>query len=255
MNCNVVGLKQKENMILDISYFNEKTNEKGKLSGDYYLSTMPVKDLIGYMEGNVPETVMQVADGLKYRDFITVGLLVKKLKVRNDTKILTLNNIIPDNWIYVQERDVRVGRLQIFNNWSPYMVSDPDKVWIGLEYFCYEGDDLWSMEDEDFKEFAINELNKIGIIDREDVEDSTILRMQKAYPAYFNTYSQFDVVRQFTDEIENLFLVGRNGMHKYNNSDHSMLTAIAAVENIITGKKTRENIWGINTEDEYHEKK
>lgn len=157
--------------------------------------------------------------------------------------------------MYIQERDVKVGRLQIFNNWSPYMVADIEKVWIGLEYFCNEGDELWEKSDDEFIKFAIDELHSIDIIDKNEVLDSTLIRMPKTYPAYFGTYSKFDVVRNFTDKIENLFLIGRNGMHKYNNQDHSMLTAITAVNNIISGEKSKDNIWNINTEEEYHEEK
>jgi len=135
------------------------------------------------------------------------------------------------------------------------MVADIDKVWIGLEYFCNEGDELWEKNDNEFIRFAIDELHSIDIIDRNDVLDSTIIRMPKTYPAYFGTYAQFDLIKEFTDKFENMFLIGRNGMHRYNNQDHSMLTAITAVHNIVTGEKTKINIWNINTEEEYHEEK
>jgi len=223
---------------------------------DYLFSTMPIKDLIGRMTPTeVPDKVKNIANGLVYRDFITVGLLLKKLQITNDTKNKTLNNIVPDNWIYIQESDVKIGRLQIFNNWSPYMVADRDNVWIGLEYFCQEGDELWSKPDPKFIEFAIDELEKIDIISKKDVIDSTILRVPKTYPAYFGTYDQFDELRAFTDGLENLFMIGRNGMHRYNNADHSMLTAMVAVENIQQGITTKRNIWEVNTEQEYHESK
>jgi protoporphyrinogen oxidase len=182
-------------------------------------------------------------------------LLLSKLKIKNETNIKTLNNIIPDNWVYIQERDVKIGRLQIFNNWSPYMVKDQNTVWIGLEYFCNDGDALWNKSDEEFQKCAIEELAKIGIINKEDILDSTIVRMKNTYPAYFGTYHEFYMIRDFTDKIENLFLIGRNGMHRYNNQDHSMLTAITAVENIINGVKTKGNVWAVNTELEYHEEK
>lgn len=255
LNSKVVKLNATENNICGVIYRNCSTNLDYVIKGDYFFSTMPVKDLINAMEDNVKDEVRKVSDGLEYRDFITVGLLLNKLKISNKTSILTLHGLVPDNWIYIQERDVKVGRLQIFNNWSPYMVSDLKKVWIGLEYFCNEGDELWSMMDKDFIQFAINELHKIDIIDRNEVIDSTIIRMPKTYPAYFGTYSQFNIIRDFTDKFENLFLIGRNGMHKYNNQDHSMLTAITAVKNIISGEKSKDNIWNINTEEEYHEEK
>jgi|TARA_B100001964_G_C14250856_1_gene609876 protoporphyrinogen oxidase len=255
MNSNVVGIEKEGDIILKIRYMNELTKETHEIEGAYFFSTMPIKELINAMGNNVSTTVKEIANGLQYRDFITVGLLLNKLKIKNRTNIPTLNNIVPDNWIYIQDKDVKVGRLQIFNNWSPYMVADSNKVWIGLEYFCNEGDDLWSMNDDDFMQFAIDEVDKIDIIEKEDVLDKTLIRMPKTYPAYFGTYPQFDVVRDFTDKLKNLFLIGRNGMHKYNNQDHSMLTAITAVQNIIKGVESKNNIWSINMERDYHEEK
>ena len=220
--------------------------------GDYFFSTMPVKELITALDCTVPEGVRQVSDGLLYRDFITVGLLVKKLAVRDDS---APNGLVRDNWIYIQEPDVTIGRLQVFNNWSPYLVKDPSTVWIGCEYFCYDTDPMWKLPDAEMSALAQKELEKIGIIAQADVLDSTVIRMEKTYPAYFGSYDRFDDVRAFTDTIENLFLVGRNGMHKYNNQDHSMLTAMTAVDNIIEGRTDKENIWAVNTEMEYHEEK
>ena len=162
---------------------------------------------------------------------------------------------MPDNWIYIQERDVRIGRLQIFNNWSPWLVRDPDTVWLGLEYFCNEGDDLWRMSDEDFRAFAAAELVKIDVIEPGDVLDGVVIRVPKTYPAYFGSYDDFQVVRDFVDDFPNLFLVGRNGMHRYNNQDHSMLTAMTAVENLRDGVTSKDNIWAVNTEEDYHEEK
>jgi protoporphyrinogen oxidase len=254
-NSEVVQLKINDNQVNELSYYNNSTNMKSTVKGDYFFSTMPVKDLITAMEDKVPANVKTISDGLQYRDFITVGLLLNKLKIRNETNINTLYGLVPDNWIYIQEHDVKVGRLQIFNNWSPYMVADIEKVWIGLEYFCSESDELWEMKDDDFIQFAIAELSSIGIIDIKEVIDSTIIRMPKTYPAYFGTYSKFNVIRDFTDKLENLFLIGRNGMHRYNNQDHSMLTAITAVNNIISGEKLKDNIWDVNTEEDYHEEK
>jgi protoporphyrinogen oxidase len=254
-NSRVDKLNISEKQVTGLSYTDNKTGLEHDIKGDYFFSSMPVKDLITAMGDKVPENVKMISDGLQYRDFITVGLLLNKLKIKNETDILTLNGLVPDNWIYIQERDVKVGRLQIFNNWSPYMVSDLKKVWIGLEYFCNEGDELWEMTDEKFIQFAIDELHSIDIIDKNEVIDKTLIRMPKTYPAYFGTYSQFNVIKDFTDNIENLFLVGRNGMHKYNNQDHSMLTAITAVNNIISGEKSKDNIWSINADEIYHEEK
>ncbi len=147
------------------------------------------------------------------------------------------NGMPPDNWIYIQEPDVKLGRLQIFNNWSPALVADPDTIWLGLEYFCREGDELWSMDDGRFIDFAAGELAKIGLIDRADVLDGTVVRVPKAYPAYFGEYTRFDLVRRFLDQFTNLYPVGRNGMHRYNNQDHSMLAANAAVDAILNGDR------------------
>jgi protoporphyrinogen oxidase len=255
LNHKVIALKKENNQIAEVTIKNENTAESINTKGDYFFSTMPVKDLIQAMDGDAPQEVQEIAQELMYRDFITVGLLLKKLKIKNKTKIKTINNIVPDNWIYIQEEDVKIGRLQIFNNWSPYMVKDENNVWIGLEYFCNEGDELWSKSDTDFSKFAVDELAKIDIIKKEDVLDSAVIRMPKTYPAYFGSYDRFNKIVEFIDKIENLFLVGRNGMHRYNNQDHSMLTAMTAVENIIQGKKTKENIWAVNVEEEYHEQK
>lgn len=232
-----------------------ESGETKTYKADYVFSTMAVKDLINSFQNQVPDNVLKIANNLQYRDFITVGLLVKKLKLKNDTKIKTRNNLIPDNWVYIQESDVKVGRLQIFNNWSPYMVKNPDTVWMGLEYFCNVNDDLWFKSDEEMKNFAIDELCKINIINADDVLDNKVIRKEKTYPAYFGSYEKFHEIRSFTDTISNLFLIGRNGMHRYNNMDHSMLTAIIAVENIINAVETKDNIWNVNTENDYHEDK
>ena len=217
--------------------------------GDYFFSTMPVRDLIRAM-GNAPSNVTEVSEGLQYRDFITVGLLVDKLAIAEDD-----GSLIKDNWIYIQESDVTVGRLQIFNNWSPWLVADPAKVWIGLEYFCNESDALWNRTDEEMSLLAVEELARMGIVRPEEVEDSHVVRVPKTYPAYFGTYDRFEEIREYTDRFGNLFLIGRNGMHKYNNQDHSMLTAMTAVDNLISGIATKDNIWEINTEMEYHEER
>ncbi|WP_263367258.1 NAD(P)/FAD-dependent oxidoreductase [Edaphobacter bradus] len=224
--------------------------ERQTFAGDYFFSTMPMKELVKALDAPVPQNVREVSEGLQYRDFITVGLLADRLKVREHD-----GGLLKDTWIYVQEPDVLLGRLQIFNNWSPYLVADPSKVWIGLEYFCYDTDDLWKMPDEDLKRFAIAEVAKIGILNAEDVSDGHVVRVPKTYPAYFGTYDRFDELRQFTDSFENLFLVGRNGMHKYNNQDHSMLTAMAVVDGIVAGHVDKAALWSINTEQEYHEEK
>ena len=217
---------------------------------------MPIKDLVNGMGEEVPNTVKDIALNLPYRDFMTVGVLVDKLLLENKTKHKTLGNIVPDCWIYIQERDVKLGRLQIFNNWSPYMVKDPENtVWVGLEYFCNEGDEYWYMSDRDFTDFALDELEKIGIINKSDVKDTVRIKVKKAYPAYFGTYNEFHKVREYLDGINNLYCIGRNGMHRYNNMAHSMLTAIEAVNCIKDNSLSKARIWDVNTEQEYHEVK
>ncbi len=251
-NTSVSKIICKGDNINAVEITNKVSGSKEVIEADYVFSSMPVKELVEKMDCNVPSEVRQVAEGLMYRDFITVGVLLKKLCL-NKHAAEKNGNILHDNWIYIQERDVKVGRLQIFNNWSPFMVSDPNTVWLGMEYFCNEGDELWVMDEEHFKTFAIKELEKIGLIKQSDVLDATVVKVEKAYPAYFGTYDNFDIVKNYTDKFANLYLIGRNGMHKYNNSDHSMLTAMTSVDNICNGIEDKSNIWGINTEQEYHE--
>jgi protoporphyrinogen oxidase len=249
MGWMVEGLLTEGSRITGVEAVNE-SGERRTFAADYFISTMPMRDLVRALRTNVPANVREVSEGLEYRDFITVGILANKLDVTESDKTL-----IKDTWIYIQEPDVLLGRLQIFNNWSPYMLADPAKVWIGLEYFCYETDPLWCMPDDELKTFAAAELEKIGILRTSEVLDAHVVRVPKTYPAYFGTYARFDELRAFTDTFENLFLVGRNGMHKYNNQDHSMLTAMAVVDGIAAGHVDKAAIWSINTEQEYHEEK
>ena len=224
-----------------------------RVEGDMFISTMPMRELTQALEAGgalIPANVREVSDGLQYRDFITVGVLANRLDVKEPD-----GGLIKDTWIYIQEPDVLLGRLQIFNNWSPYMVADQTKVWIGLEYFCYESDPLWSMPDPELKRFAAAELEKIGILRTSEVTDSHVVRVPKTYPAYFGTYARFEELRSWVDGFANLYLVGRNGMHKYNNQDHSMLTAMAVVDGVVAGFVDKRNVWSINTEQEYHEEK
>ena len=227
------------------------SGEEITLHGDYVFSTMPVKELVRALDTSVPSNVREVSDGLVYRDFITVGLLLKEMRIRDETP--DGSRLLADNWIYIQEPDVHVGRLQIFNNWSPYMVADRSNAWIGLEYFCNEDDELWQRGDESMKQLAVDEMERLGFVENQDVMDATVIRVPKTYPAYFGTYDRFSEIRHYVDAIENLFLIGRNGMHRYNNQDHSMLTAMISVDNIIAGRTDKSNVWDVNTEQEYHE--
>ena len=254
-NCQVKGVVCEDNQVKKV-VCNTPLGEKS-LEGDIFVSSMPIKDLVEGISGDKPsEEVLTVAKGLPYRDFITVGLLVNRLNLENKTNIKTLGNIVPDCWIYVQEPDVKLGRIQIFNNWSPYMVEDPQNtVWIGLEYFCNEGDEYWNMDDESYIKFAISELEKMGIVKAEDVLDAHREKVKKAYPAYFDTYDEIGVVVDYLKSFNNLYCVGRNGQHRYNNMDHSMVTAMRAVDCIKGKIDDVDVVWNVNTEKEYHEKK
>lgn len=228
----------------------DSSGEVRRVACDVFISTMPVKELT-HMLRPLEQEVESIAAALPYRDFMTAGLLVRRM--RRTDRLCLPNGMPPDNWIYVQEPDVKLGRLQIFNNWSPALVADPGTIWLGLEYFCAQGDALWSMADASFLEFAARELAKIGLISFEDVLDGTVVRVPKAYPAYFGAYSGIGRVRDFLDGFSNLFAVGRNGMHRYNNQDHSMLAAKAAVDAIVSGSVDKAPLWSINSEDDYHE--
>ena len=242
----------KDNRVRQIISMNRESGVEKIHDADFFFSTMPVRELISGMQPQVNDRLKELSEGLIYRDFITVGLLFRRMITPSDTQ-LSGSPVVPDNWIYIQESDVKVGRIQVFNNWSPWMVGDPEKAWLGLEYFCQENDSLWSMSDADLIRLAVDELAIIGLCHPEDHLDGVVVRMPKTYPAYFGTYEHFDEIRRFTDLIPNLFLIGRNGMHRYNNQDHSMLTAMIAVDNILHEIDSKENIWMVNTEEEYHE--
>ena len=255
LQTEVTGVNVSDGRVTGVEVRTENGTEE--IACDLCFSSMPLSELVRDLRGmEVPEQVAAVAAGLPYRDFITVGLLVSKLKIENTTKAVTWQKRVPDTWIYVQERDVKVGRLQIFNNWSPYMVKDyKNTMFVGMEFFCNEGDRLWEMPEAEFIEMAKEEISHIGVADKQDIIDATQVKIKKAYPAYFGTYKQLDTVRTFIDGIDNLYCIGRNGQHRYNNMDHSMLTAMEAVDNIVSGRKDKTNVWNVNTETEYHEEK
>jgi protoporphyrinogen oxidase len=238
----VVGLERVADKIVGVEVFDETTHIVRRIPCDHFISTMPVKELVAMLKPD-DTSIARIAAELPYRSFMTAGLLLRSMRGRPTPS---------DNWVYIQEPDVRIGRLQIFNNWSPALVADPSTVWLGLEYFCDQGDDLWAMEDEQFLNFAGGELEKIGLIERKDVIGGTLVRVPSAYPAYFGAYSQFGELRNYLDGFSNLYPIGRNGMHRYNNQDHSMLTANAAVD-AIAGKASKQEIWNINAEESYHE--
>jgi len=244
----VVDLRVNGNLIKNIGAVDSASGQKQNYQADYVFSTMPLQDLIPAISGQLPPVnVLEVARGLVYRDLINVGLVVKKLLVGAN------GVLIKDNWIYLQEPGIKAGRLQIANNMSPYLLADNSKVLLGVEYFCNENDELWNLTDEQLKVLAISELSKIGLIDDKDLVIANIQRAKKAYPAYFGSYQRLPEVVAYLNGLDNLFPIGRNGMHKYNNQDHSMLTAMAAVDKIISGQSDKSSLWQINTEADYHE--
>ena len=269
--------KNANNVLTSLTY--EKDGQELTMEGDYFISSMPVRDLVGGMN-DVPADAARIAAGLPYRDYMTLGVLVPKINLVNKTNIRTVNNIVPDCWVYVQDRNlvnktkiktisnivpddwiyvhdrtVQMGRFQIYNNWSPYMIKDLEHtVWIGLEYFVNEGDEYWNMTEEEFAKIGVSEMIKLGLIDSPDVVlDVHMEKVKKAYPAYFDTYDEMDKLVDYLSSIENLYCVGRNGQHRYNNIDHSMVTSFETVKNILTGSRDKKNIWSVNTEQEYHE--
>lgn len=230
----------------------EKGGKKEELKGDVFFSSLPIKDLLE-MIPRPPKKVLEIAKNLPYRNFVTVGVLVKKLKLKNETSIQTIRNQIPDCWVYIQDSNVEVGRMQIFNNWSPYMVKDNENtLFIGLEYFCNE-DDRWNRTSDEWKTLAKEELVKMDFVEEEDILACHVEKVEKAYPAYFDSYEHIEEVISYLNKYDNLYCVGRNGQHRYNNMDHSMMTSLLAVDSLLEGKKMKEDIWNVNTESTYHE--
>ena len=250
----VVGIEREGYRIVAITVLNEASGSTRRVACDFFISTLPVRDLTAMLQPGDAE-VIRIADRLPYRDFMTAGLLLRRMTRKGSRGVsgAVNNGMPPDNWIYIQEPDVKIGRLQIFNNWSPALVADPNTIWLGLEYFCTQADELWSMENGKFLDFAARELETIGMIDRKDVLDGTVVRVPKAYPAYFGEYREFGRVRDYLNQYCNLYPVGRNGMHRYNNQDHSMLAANSAVTSIMNRGLGKADIWQINAEEEYHE--
>lgn len=249
-NTKVEKIKFKDNKIKSV------ITNNGEFDADIFISSMPLADLILALNGNkkIPNEIIRIASNLPFRDFVTVGLLVDKLKIKNETNIKTLSNIVPDCWIYVQDPDVKLLRIQIFNNWSPYMLKDPyNTIWIGAEYTCSKDDSFFNLSDKEMFKFVSNELEKIGIIDSSSVKDYCVARVEKAYPSYFDTYDEIDKIINYIDKYPNLYCVGRNGQHRYNNMDHSIITSFEAVNNIINNISNKSNIWNVNTDKEYHE--
>ncbi|MDE5737562.1 MAG: NAD(P)/FAD-dependent oxidoreductase [Oscillospiraceae bacterium] len=252
-NAEIIKIKtNSKNKIKSIGF--QQNGELIEKACDILISSMPIKDLVAGMN-DVPAWEASIAEGLPYRDFVTIGLLVDKLELKNQTNIPTLGNIVPDCWIYVQDTSVKLGRIQIFNNWSPYMVQNPsEQIWIGLEYFCQENDKFWNLTNQQSAIFAIKELRKMGILGKgAKIFAYHREKVKKAYPAYFDTYEYINILIDYLNQFENLYCIGRNGQHHYNNMDHSMITSFETVKNILSGNPDKSNIWNVNTEKCYHE--
>ena len=249
----VSGLRREGDRIAEVEVRNRLTGETTTMAADLFLSSMPVRDLVLSISPEAPPDVRSIAEGLSYRNLIVVGLLLRRLAIGAGTENSGPGRPVPDTWIYIQEAGIRMGRIQVFNNWSPYMVRDPGTVWLGLEYFCDGEDPIWNLPDPEIVAMATEELERIGFARGSDVLDGTVIRAPRAYPGYFGSYAGFPVVRRYLDGIDNLYPIGRNGMHRYNNMDHAMLTAMTAVDNIAAGDRRKENIWTVNTESDHHE--
>jgi protoporphyrinogen oxidase len=210
------------------------------IQGTDFISSMPVTEFIKKLDPPPPPAVLRAAANLHYRDFLTVCLIVNK------------SDLFPDNWIYIHDPEVKVGRIQNFKNWSPDMVPDPAKTSLGLEYFCTEGDGLWNLPDAELIELGKREVNRLGLASYADIVDGCVVRVPKSYPIYDSEYSDhLLMVREFVDGLENVQTIGRNGLHRYNNQDHAMLTGMLAVRNLVLGEQN--DLWSVNTDQEYHE--
>ncbi|MEP7308831.1 MAG: NAD(P)/FAD-dependent oxidoreductase [Acidobacteriota bacterium] len=233
----VVGVDTRDGRVTAVR--TETPNGERRFSAEHFISTTDIRGLVRAMCPTPPPAVLRAAEGLKYRDFLVVALMLNRDK------------IFPDNWLYIHSAGVKVGRIQNFNNWSAAMVPEPGITCLGMEYFCFERDGLWASRDEDLIQLAWSELRQLGLAREADLVDGCVVRMPKAYPIYDSTYRQhLDVLRDHVDSIPNLHTVGRNGMHKYNNQDHSMMTAMMTVWNM---QGMSHDIWNVNTDLEYHE--
>ncbi len=210
-----------------------------EIHGDHFLSSAPLQELILSMDPLPPERVIQAAKGLRYRDFFTVGLIIEK------------EHVFPDNWIYIHSPEVRVGRIQNFKNWSPFMVPDNRFTSLGLEYFCFETDEIWTRPDSDLRRLAAEELATLSLAEQSQIVDGTVIRSKKTYPVYDAAYrSHIETIKDYLSSFSNLQTMGRNGLHRYNNQDHSMLTALRAIGNVLGEGRS---VWDVNADDEYHE--
>lgn len=238
LNSEVIRVQRSGNHIDSVVV--SRNGHEEVLAGTDFISSMPVTEIIKRLDCSAPAEVLQAANRLAHRDFLTVCLIVDH------------PDLFPDNWIYVHDPSVKVGRIQNFKNWSPDMVPDPRKTALGLEYFCTEGDEVWNMLDAQLIELGKREVDRIGLARYEDIEDGCVVRVEKAYPIYDSHYREhLAVIRAFLDGFENLQTIGRNGPHRYNNQDYAMVTGMLAVRNLLLGEKN--DLWAVNTDQEYHE--
>jgi len=237
LNSNVTQLNRRQNRIVSMIVQANGTNEE--VPGDYFLSTMPLRELVKAIHPVVPHHILQAANSLRYRDFFTVGLIIDK------------PDIFPDNWIYIHSPDIKAARIQNYINWSPDMVPNPQTTSLGLEYFCFDTDDIWRMEDKELIGLGIEEIERLNFASQKQILDGTVIRSPKTYPIYDEGYKErLESIRGYLSTLENLHTMGRNGLHRYNNQDHSMLSALYTVRNILGGSYS---VWDINIDEEYHE--
>ena len=238
METEVVSLRR-DGFRIESALLRSRDGNEYEVTADHFINSMPITHLVERLDPPPPQDVLDAARGLSYRDFVVVALVVDQ------------DEMFPDNWIYIHSPEVQVGRVQNFKNWSPAMVPDPSKTCLGMEYFCTKGDGLWGMADEDLIALATRELAQIGLAGKGEVEDGTVIRQRMAYPVYDGTYqAHLQTIRDWLSRFENLQTVGRAGMHRYNNQDHSMLTAMLAAKNILG---ERHELWDVNVERSYHE--
>lgn len=247
-NCEAKTITTQNSEVTSVTYTDKKTQKIHTVQTDLVFSTMPIPDLVSSFKGiRVPKKIRQIANGLEFRDMVHVTVLTKNLRLTNNEKLL-------DNWLYIQDPRAKVGRIQICNNMSPYLVPQKNKILLGLEYYCNHTDQMWKWSENRWKKFITKDLETLGLVNKKDLVSVEIMKIKKTYPAYFGTYDQLQTLINWVSQIDNLFLIGRNGMHKYNNQDHSMLTAMVAVDNLLAKRKDKSNIWQVNTEHDYHEK-
>lgn len=243
-NCKVLSIRTDDKVVTGIDCMAD--GDQFFVPCDILISSMPLRAMIGGMQ-NVPYNVREVAHGLGYRDLVSIGVELTDMGYRNKSDAKTINDILPDSALYINDTKVKLGRLQIFNNFSPYMVGNSDRVWLGLNYYCNEGDYYWNLNDQAWKDLVVSDLMNLGMIKNSDaILDFYKVAVKKAFPGYHDTYERFGEIVEYLNGFGNLYCVGRNGQHRFNTMEQSMLTSFETVKNIITGTKTKDNIWNVN---------